>query len=183
MKVYISGKIGEDVISDATREKFKAAQEMLQSLGYEVFNPTCKDWEGLLKKDYADEKETYIKYDLGEMPDFYAYALWRDNRVIATKDAIFMLWDWFNSPGAKAELAFAKATKKKILWQDKMDAIKYLRDKWWDEECDRFLDDETAEGTCEDEIDKYLVLNLDETWLPSFPKHLLNEFKKSLISK
>lgn len=175
MKVYISGKIGEDVISDATREKFKAAQEMLQSLGYEVFNPTWKEWEGLLKKDYADEKEIFINYGCGEMPDFYAYALWRDNRVIATKDAIFMLSDWLDSPGARAELAFAEATKKKLLWQDEKDAVKYLTEKWWLEECDRFFDDETAEGSCQEEIDKYLVRNLNETWLPLFPKDIPNK--------
>ena len=40
MKVYISGKIGEAVISDETRQKFDAAEKMLQDKGYRVFNPT-----------------------------------------------------------------------------------------------------------------------------------------------
>lgn len=39
MKVYISGKIGEVVISEATRKKFAKAEEMLKAKGYEVFNP------------------------------------------------------------------------------------------------------------------------------------------------
>ena len=39
-KVYISGKIGEEVLSDATREKFARAEDMLRSKGYDVFNPT-----------------------------------------------------------------------------------------------------------------------------------------------
>lgn len=166
MKVYISGKIGEDVISDATREKFKAAEEMLQSMGHEVFNPASEAWQRVLRNDYLEDKKRKNPYLNGDFPDFYTYAILRDNMIIATKEAIFMIYDWNDSPGAKAELAFAKATKKKILWQNKLDAIKYLRDKWWDEEFVGFLNDETAEGTCEDEIDKYLVLNLDEIWLP-----------------
>ena len=31
MRIYISGKIGEEVISDATREKFARAERMLES--------------------------------------------------------------------------------------------------------------------------------------------------------
>jgi len=177
MTVYISGKIGEDVISDATREKFKAAEEMLQSLGYEVFNPASEAWQRVLRYDYLEDKKRKNPYLNGDFPDFYTYAILRDNMIIATKDAIFMIYDWIDSPGAKAELAFAKATKKKILWQNKFDAINYLRDKWWDEEFVGHIIDEKAEGTCEDEIDKYIVLNLDEIWLPSFPKYLLNKFK------
>ena len=39
-KVYISGKIGEEVLTEATREKFAKAEKMLRSKGYDVFNPT-----------------------------------------------------------------------------------------------------------------------------------------------
>ena len=39
-KVYISGKIGEEVLSDATREKFAKAEEYIKAKGYKVFNPT-----------------------------------------------------------------------------------------------------------------------------------------------
>ena len=157
MKVYISGKIGEEVISDATREKFKKAENMLQVLGYEVFNPTWEGWEGLLKQDYANEKETIIKYNLGGMPDFYAYALLRDNRVIATKDAIYMLPDWLDSPGAKAEHAFALATKKKILFATREHAIYHLEDEWkkakevMSMRCPRY---------------KFVDYHLHELWLP-----------------
>ena len=35
MRVYISGKIGEEVISEATRQKFERAERMLE----EHFNP------------------------------------------------------------------------------------------------------------------------------------------------
>ena len=39
-KVYISGKIGEEVLSKATREKFAKAEKWLKAQGYAVFNPT-----------------------------------------------------------------------------------------------------------------------------------------------
>ena len=43
------------------------------------------------------------------MPGFYAYCLLRDLMDLSLMDAICMLPDWESSPGAKAELAFAKA--------------------------------------------------------------------------
>ena len=40
MKVYISGKIGEDEMSAATRNKFLNAAKVLENEGYEPFNPS-----------------------------------------------------------------------------------------------------------------------------------------------
>ena len=51
MKVYISGKIGEEVISEATRQKFAKAEEMLKAKGYEVFNPCDERWQRTLNWD------------------------------------------------------------------------------------------------------------------------------------
>lgn len=116
MKVYISGKIGEEVISDYTREKFEAAEEMLQSMGHEVFNPASEAWQRVLRNDYLEDKKRKNPYLNGDFPDFYTYAILRDNMIIATKEAVFMLPDWLDSPGAKAEHAFAIATKKKIFY-------------------------------------------------------------------
>ena len=39
-KVYIAGKIGEDILSDTTRKKFAEAEAWLKAKGYKVFNPT-----------------------------------------------------------------------------------------------------------------------------------------------
>lgn len=39
-KVYIAGKIGEDYPSEATLWKFERAEKLLQSIGYDTFNPT-----------------------------------------------------------------------------------------------------------------------------------------------
>lgn len=130
MKVYISGKIGEEVISDYTREKFEAAEEMLQSMGHEVFNPASEAWQRVLRYDYLEDKKRKNPYLEGDFPDFYTYAILRDNMILATKDAIFMLQDWDISPGAKAEQAFAIATKKKILFASREHAVYHLEEEW-----------------------------------------------------
>ena len=111
MKVYISGKIGEDEISDATYRKFLDAQELLDFEGYEQFNPCSPDRVDLLKESYAEHK----KIISDQMPGFYTYCLLRDLMDLSLMDAICMLPDWKSSPGAKAELAFAQAIGLKVL--------------------------------------------------------------------
>jgi len=115
MKVYISGKIGEEVISDYTREKFEAAEEMLQSMGHEVFNPCNAAWQRVLKRGYENELFEKGGMKASTIP-FYDYCLLRDMMALSAKDAIYFLPDWLDSPGAKAEHAFAIATKKKIFY-------------------------------------------------------------------
>lgn len=47
MRVYISGKIGEEVISDETRQKFAAAQKMLEDRLSDmstVINPASEEF-------------------------------------------------------------------------------------------------------------------------------------------
>ena len=128
MNVYISGKIGEEVISDATRQKFARAEEMLKAKGYEVFNPCDEKWQRLLKREYEHDKYVKSPWMDGEFPSFYAYALLRDQMVLSTKDAVYFLEDWEKSPGANAEYSFAMAIGKKLLWQDLFDARVYHDD-------------------------------------------------------
>lgn len=128
MKVYISGKIGEEVISEATRQKFARAEEMLKAKGYEVFNPCDEKWQRLLKREYEHDKYINSKWVDGEFPSFYAYALLRDQMVLSTKEAVYFLEDWDKSPGANAEYSFAMAAGKKLLWQDQWDAQVYHDD-------------------------------------------------------
>ena len=53
-KVYISGKIGEEVLSDATREKFAKAEEYIKAKGYKVFRCLRKGiWHELLYRNTA----------------------------------------------------------------------------------------------------------------------------------
>lgn len=108
MKVYISGKIGEEVISDATREKFARAEKILGALGYDVFNPVTS---GLGKM--ADN------HAIATGHSFYREILALDIEALNNCDAIFMLPDYEESPGALAELAFARAVGMVEMYQVK----------------------------------------------------------------
>ena len=129
MRVYISGKIGEKVISEATREKFARAEEMLKANGYEVFNPTDEKWQRALRREYDNDQYMESPFLMGSFPDFYAYALLRDLMVLSTKDAIYMLADWTESDGANVELDFARATGKQVFWESKEDALVFRNDE------------------------------------------------------
>lgn len=122
MKVYISGKIGEEVVSEATRQKFAKAEEMLKTKGYEVFNPCDERWQNTLKREYENDQYVKSPWLTSKFPDFYAYVLLRDQMVISTKDAVYFLEDWDRSPGAMSEYYFAKAINKDRLWQSYADA-------------------------------------------------------------
>ncbi len=123
MKFYISGKIGEEVISEATRQKFAKAEEMLKAKGYEVFNPTCDEWQRHVRMMYEKDREAKEPWLEGQFPDLYGYTLLRDQMVLSTKDAIYMLADWTQSAGSNVELDFARATGKQIFWENKEDAL------------------------------------------------------------
>lgn len=129
MRVYISGKIGGEVISDATRQKFARAEEMLKAKGYQVFNPCDERWQKILRREY--EHDSYVKspWLTDKFPDFYAYCLLRDLMVLAKKDAIYMLADWTESDGANVELDFARATGKQLFWESKEDALVFNNDE------------------------------------------------------
>lgn len=132
MKVYISGKIGEEVISEATRQKFARAEELLKAKGFEVFNPTDEHWEAHLKKRYEIDGKVYQPYTDGQMPDFYTYCLLRDLMALSTKDAIYMLPDFIDSKGAKAEHAFAIATGKLVYYDEELFCDGTLRGKGYE---------------------------------------------------
>lgn len=109
MKVYISGKIGEEVLSEATREKFAEAEKLLQSRGFETFNPTTS---GL-----GRHAESIAK---AEGTTFYEEIMVLDIIKLKECDAIYMLADFLSSPGAKAEHALAIAFKKKVYYADEL---------------------------------------------------------------
>ncbi len=96
MKVYISGKIGEEVISPATKQKVDKAEHRLRELGYDVFNPTCPDFQ------------YYVNICVGHN-NKYNQCLLLCITELQKCDIIVLLPDWHDSPGAKAELAFAQA--------------------------------------------------------------------------
>ena len=97
MKVYISGKIGEEVLSAATREKFAKAEAELRSWDFDVFNPTTSGL-GKVAEERARQNGT----------DFYTEIMKLDLEELSKCDAIYLLNDWEDSPGARKELAFAR---------------------------------------------------------------------------
>lgn len=107
MRVYISGKIGEEVLSEATREKFAKAEEYLKGWDFEVFNPTTSGL-GARAEELAKENGT----------DFYTEIMNLDLAELALCDAIYMLTDWTDSPGAKREYAEASKLGLAIWYED-----------------------------------------------------------------
>ena len=126
-RVYISGKIGEEVISEATRQKFAKAAAMLKAKGYEVFNPCSAAWQHCLKRGYESQSFEKSGIPANAIP-FYDYCILRDLMCLSLKDAVYFLEDWDKSPGAGSEHSFAMATGKKMLWQRLEDAQVFRND-------------------------------------------------------
>lgn len=105
MKVYISGKIGQEDITPDIRDKFLKAQRAVEAQGQEAFNPTDPDWQKDLRKGYERDK---VLQPYGDKVSFYAYCLLRDLMVLATCDAILLL-DVKDSLGSFTEWTFSNA--------------------------------------------------------------------------
>lgn len=167
MRVYISGKIGEEVISDATRQKFARAEEMLKAKGCEVFNPCDERWQRVLKREHG--YDSYVKSPLamGKFPEFYAYTLLRDLMVLSTKDAVYFLEDWRQSPGATIEYYFAKAVGKRMYFEGRQQAYEYLIERMYREAeaGNTPVEYETIQNRNDIEI-AYFTKHLHEAWLP-----------------
>ena len=111
MKIYISGKIGEEIPSPETLAKFKAAEDMLKGKGFDVFNPTTSGL-GAHAESLARKNGT----------TFYEEILLLDLQELKKCDAIYMLKDWEKSSGANLELDYVRCIKKNIYWQDDIHA-------------------------------------------------------------
>ena len=113
-RIYISGKISEEVISEATRQKFAKAEELLKEcFGEEnvtIINPACDYIRDALK----------MHYSMKGVNPWYEETLLYMLHWLESCTAIYMLPDFLDSPGAKAEHAFAIATKKKIFYADEL---------------------------------------------------------------
>lgn len=127
MKVYISGKIGEEVISDETRAKFAAAAKIMLEKGHGVFNPTDPDWVDGLRQNHDSAVRSFGNAVVPE----YEYILMKDIIQITKADAIYMLADWRRSSGARAEHAFAEAVGKRFFFEDRFQACEYLCKEMW----------------------------------------------------
>lgn len=108
-KIYISGKMGEKVLSQATKDKFARAEERLKGTGISIMNPASTSYQEALIAFLAHGHQSR---------DRDAAILIFDLAVVSRSDAIYMLRDWQDSPGAKAEYYYAKAIGIEILYEE-----------------------------------------------------------------
>lgn len=113
-KVYISGKIGEEELSEATRQKFAKAEAYLRDWGFDTFNPTTSGL-GRLAEEKAKENGT----------DFYTEIMELDIAELKKCDAIYMLRDWKDSAGAKREYAEADKLGLSVWYEDRKGVDKH----------------------------------------------------------
>lgn len=115
-RVYISGKIGEEVISDETKQKFGKAFEMLKKMDNTVIDPTG---------DFVQEAMK-VHFDVSDISPSYSNILLYMIGWLRTCTCIYMLNDWMKSPGACAEYFFAKAIGMEIYFQDRNQAREFI---------------------------------------------------------
>lgn len=106
-KIYIAGPMSG--LPEFNFPAFYEAEWALKELGYEVFNPANKEQEKTL------DPEAFVTGDnvkaVAAGFDFRECYTWDVTKVIEA-DAIYMLPDWEQSPGARGEHAVAVAMKK-----------------------------------------------------------------------
>lgn len=116
-KIYISGKMGEKRLSEATREKFAQAEERLKAEGWDPINPATDEYQDFMQSVLAEAFEDWDDSGIEGEWNEYAEMLMHDLRIISLCDALYMLADWKQSPGATAEHAYAKALGKEIRYE------------------------------------------------------------------
>lgn len=118
-RIYISGKIENGKITKATIEKFARAEEMLKARGFDVINMLD---EHIMMSTKASFEWRELK------PNFVDYMLYR-LQWLRTCRAIYMLYDFLDSPAAKVEHAFAIAAKIQVYYDDELYRDGTLRGK------------------------------------------------------
>ena len=127
MRVYISGKIGEEQLSEATRQKFAEAERLLQSRGFVTFNPTTSGFGAFAEEFVNTYNASFLPYVAKRT--WYDEILLMDLDVLASCHAIYMLPDFLDSKGAKAEHAVAIAMGKQVYYADELFTDGTLRSK------------------------------------------------------
>ena len=155
MRIYISGKIGEEVISEATRAKFARAEAMLKELKGEkntVINPACEYLQMSIEMHFE------VK---GQKP-WYDETLLYMLHWLQSCTAVYMLSDWKKSPGATAEYWYAVAAGRDIYFESKKDAEEHAR-RWFFQHEERFVDDKRPWNEV---LDDFMTEALKKIWLP-----------------
>lgn len=167
MNIYISGTIDTAVISEANRQKFARAEEMLKAKGYEVFNPTNEEWQQHLKEEYDIQYYDRKKTIPANAASFYTYCLLRNLMAMAVKDAVYFLDDYDRSDGSQTEHSFAVSIGLRLYYQDRRDACEYLIERMYKEAKanGKPVKYENLNDRNDIEI-AYFTKHLDEAWLP-----------------
>lgn len=169
MRVYISGKIGEEVISETTRQKFEKARKMLLSNGFGVVDPACEKYQRELEEYIKEKENEWDIAGMGKKFDRYSSILLFDLCILEQCEAIYMLRDWWDSNGARTEHDFAVATGKRFLYQSKVEAVEHAGTAW----CHEFLrmpHDERVRCAHTDKLKRdFIKKKLEEIWLPTEP--------------
>jgi hypothetical protein len=164
MRVYISGKIGEEVISEATRQRFAKAEDMLRSKGHEVENPASESYQIVMGTWLEHLQQECLEFELpfNRLADIMQY----DFDKIKHCDAVYMLSLWAVSRGASLEYDFAEYIGVDILCQDADDAIAYLERRLMKE----IIANKESVDLDSEEYKKrereYVEEHLHEVWLP-----------------
>ena len=106
--------MGEDILSDATIEKFNRAADYLIEQGWKVRNPVGETVQLDIQQVHS-KMEAQLNRELTDK-ERYESSLVVDIIMLSHCDAIYLLPDWKESPGAIAEAAFAQAVGKEIIY-------------------------------------------------------------------
>ena len=114
--IYISGKMGEKVLSHHTIKKFHQAEVSLRDQGWEVCNPASDEFQRQACHTVSAQMKKWEEIEQKPF-SWYSWMLQYDIRALLMCDAVYMLSDWLDSPGATAELFFARACCKEVIFQ------------------------------------------------------------------
>lgn len=105
--------MGESPLSDETVVKFQRAEKYLKGEGWVVENPADDKWQQNMSIHI--NRIERLKKRLLSPEEKYEEMLLTDIIELSLCNAIYMLPDWKDSPGATAEYYYAKACGKEII--------------------------------------------------------------------
>ncbi len=120
--------MGEKVLSRGTIEKFRRAEVTLRKQGWITANPASDEFQRQACQTVSAQMSRWGEL---EHPTFswYSWMLQYDIRALLMCDAVYMLSDWQDSPGATAELFFARACGKEVIFDPVSNPAEDLRPK------------------------------------------------------